>query len=121
MQLNAHPESLAEYAVRRPQSRDEHLVQIRTYLKLRPYAHAKDLPRLTEHLLTRALQRDDPAVLLEEAEEWLREEGILFPAEAGLEKLIAQVRPQAEQHVFSAITRQMTPTQRQALEDLLLR
>jgi hypothetical protein len=58
-------------------------------------------------------QRDDPAVLLEE--------GILFPAEAGLEKLIAQVRPQAEQHVFSAITRQLTPTQRQALENLLLR
>jgi hypothetical protein len=46
---------------------------------------------------------------------------ILFPAEAGLEKLIAQVRPQAEQHVFSAITRQLTPTQRQALENLLLR
>ena len=121
MQLNTHPETLAEYAMRRPQTRDEHLVQIRTYLKLRPYAHASDLPRLTEHLLTRALQRDDPAVLLEEAEEWLREEGILFPAEAGLEKLIAQVRPQAEQQVFSAITRQLTPTQRHALEDLLLR
>src|SRR5258708_3845093 len=121
MQLNVHPEALAEYAVRRPQTRDEHLVQIRIYLKLRSYAHASDLPRLTEHLSTRALQRDDPAVLLEEAEEWLREEGILFPAEAGLEKLIAQVRPQAEQQVFSAITRQLTPTQMQALEDLLLR
>ena len=121
MQLNVHPEALAEYAVRRPQTHDEHLVQIRIYLKLRSYAHASDLPRLTEHLSTRALQRDDPAVLLEEAEEWLREEGILFPAEAGLEKLIAQVRPQAEQQVFSAITRQLTPTQRHALEDLLLR
>lgn len=121
MQLNAHPETLAEYAVKRPQTRNEHLVQIRTYLKLRPYARAKDVPRLTEYLLVRALQRDDPAVLLEEAEEWLRDEGILFPAEAGLEKLIAQVRPQAEQQLFSAITCQLTPTQRQALEDLLLR
>jgi len=70
MQLNVHPETLAEYAVRRPQTRDEHLVQIRTYLKLRPYVHAQDQPRLTEYLLMRALQRDDPAVLLEEAEEW---------------------------------------------------
>jgi hypothetical protein len=93
MQLNVHPEALTEYAVRRPQTRDEHLVQIRTHLKLRPYAHAQDQPLLTEYLLTRALQRDDPAVLLEEAEEWLREEGILFPAEAALQKLIAQVRP----------------------------
>lgn len=33
MQFNVHPEALAEYAVRRPQTRDEHLVQIRTHLK----------------------------------------------------------------------------------------
>ncbi len=121
MQLNVHPEALAEYAVRRPQTRDAPLVQIRTYLKLRPYAHAQDQPRLTAYLLTRALQRDDPAVLLEEAEEWLREEGILFPAEPAIQKLIAQVRPQAEQQVFSAITRELTPTQMQALDNLLLR
>jgi TnpA family transposase len=121
MQLNVHPEALVEYAVRRPQTRDEHLVQIRTYLKVRPYVHAQDQPQLTAYLLTRALQRDDPAVLLEEAEEWLREEGILFPAEPAIQKLIAQARPQAEQHVFSAITRELTPTQMQALEDLLLR
>ncbi len=30
MQLNVHPEVLAEYSTRRPQTRDEHLVQIRT-------------------------------------------------------------------------------------------
>jgi len=121
MQLNVHPEALAEYAVRRLQTRDEHLVQIRTHLKVRPYAHTQDQPQLTEYLLTRALQRDDPAVLLEEAEEWLRDEGILFPAEAAIQKLIAQVRPQAEQHVFSAITCQLIPTQMQALDNLLLR
>src|SRR5437764_408652 len=37
MQLNVHPEVLAEYSTRRPQTRDEHLVQIRGYLKLRPW------------------------------------------------------------------------------------
>jgi hypothetical protein len=73
------------------------------------------------HLSTRALQRDDPAVLLEEAEEWLREEGILFPAELAIQKIIAQVCPQAEQQVFAAITRQITTTQAQALEKLLQR
>ncbi len=88
MQLNVHPDVLAEYSVRRPQTRDEHLVQIRGYLKLRPYAHEGDDPRLTEYLLARALQRDDPAVLLEEAEDWLREEGILFPAESAIHKII---------------------------------
>lgn len=48
-------------------------------------------------------------MLLEEAEEWLRDEGILFPAESAIQKMIAQVRPQVEQHVFSAITRKLNP------------
>lgn len=108
MQLNVHPEALADYGVRRPQTCDEHFVQIRSHLKLRPYTHAQDQPRLTAYLLTRALQRDDPAVLLEEAEEWLREEGMLFPAEGAIQKIITQVRLQAEQHVFAAITRQLS-------------
>jgi hypothetical protein len=111
MQLNVHPDVLAAYSSRRPQTRDEHLLQIRTYLKLRPYAHEKDDPCLTDYLLARALQRDDPAVLLEEAEDWLREEGILFPAESAIHKIIAQVRPQAESQVFAAITRQLSATQ----------
>ncbi len=121
MQLNVHPEALIEYGSRRPQTRDEHLVQIRTYLKLRPYAHEEDDSHLGEYLLTRALQRDEPAALLEEAEDWLREEGILFPAESTILKIIAQVRPQAESHVFAAITRQLSATQTQALEDLMQR
>lgn len=121
MQLNVHPDVLAEYSVRRPQTRDEHLVQMRTYLKLRPYSHVEDDPRLAEYLLSRALQRDDPAVLLEEAEEWLRTEGILYPAESTLQKLIAQVRPQAESQLFAQITRHLSAAQAQALEDLLLR
>jgi len=119
--LNVHPDVLAEYSIRRPQTCDEHLVQIRGHLKLRPYAHEEDDPRLTDYLLARALQRDDPAVLLEEAEEWLREEGILFPAESTLHKIIAQVRPQAENQVFAAITQQLSATQTQALEELLQR
>ena len=120
MQLNVHPEVLAEYCTRRPQTRDEHLVQIRGYLKLRSYSH-EDEPHLTEYLLARALQRDDPAVLLKEAEEWLREESILFPAESTIVKIIAQVRPQAESQVFAALTLQLTSTQAQALEELLHR
>jgi TnpA family transposase len=121
MQLNVHPDVLAEYSSRRPQTRDEHLVQIRSYLNLRPYAHEGDDPRLTDYLLARALQRDDPAVLLEEAEDWLHEEGILFPAESTIHKIIAQGRPQAESQIFAAITHQLSATQAQALEELLQR
>lgn len=119
MQLNIYPDVLAEYSVRRPQTRDEHLVQIRDYLGLRSYAREQDEQHLAAYLLARALQRDDPAVLLEEAEEWLREEAILFPAESTIQKIIAQVRPQAESQLFAAITSQLSAAQWQALEGLL--
>ena len=96
-------------------------MQIRTHLKLRPSAHEQDDPRLPEYLLTQAGPRDAPAVLLEEAEDWLREEGILFPAQSAIHEISAQVRLQAESQVFAAITQQLTPIQALALEDLLQR
>ena len=55
MQLNVHPDVLAEYSSRRPQTRDEHLMQIRNHLKLRPYDHEQDDPHITEYLLARTL------------------------------------------------------------------
>jgi len=121
MQLNTHREVFADYLTRRRQTRDAHLGQMRAYLDVRVYSHETDAARLAEYLLSRALQRDDPVILLEEAEEWLREEGILFPAERTLQKLIAQVRPQADLQLFSTITRQLSVVQSNALEDLLHR
>jgi TnpA family transposase len=121
MQLNTPPGVLAEYGMRRKQTRDDHLVQIRAYLEVRAYAHELDDHRLAAYLLSRTLERDDPAVLLEEAEEWLRDAGILFPAESTLHKLIAQVRPQADAQLFAAITRQLSPFQSAALEELFQR
>ncbi len=121
MQLNTHPEAFAAYQTRRRQTRDEHLGQIRAYLGVRVYVPETDTARLAEYLLSRALQRDDPMVLLEEAEEWLREEGILFPAERTLLTLIAQVRPQADLQLYAAITRQLSALQTTALDSLLHR
>jgi TnpA family transposase len=97
------------------------LVQIRDYLNVRLYVRDLDEARLADYLLDRAAQRDEPSVLLEEAEDWLREEGILFPAESAIHKLIAHVRPQAEAMLFDAITRQLTPFQWKALNDVLQR
>src|SRR5438552_1771806 len=59
MPLNIHPDVLVEYSTRRPQTRDEHLVQIRGYLKLRPYSHEEDDPHLAEYLLARARPGED--------------------------------------------------------------
>jgi TnpA family transposase len=121
MQLNTHPDILAEYSTRRKQTRDEHLVQIRTHLGVRLYVPETDGPRLAEYLLERALQRDDPAVLLEEAEDWLRQEHMLYPAENTIQRIISQVRPQAETEIFATITRQLTASHVTALDDLLRR
>jgi TnpA family transposase len=121
MQLNTPPGVVVEYGARRKQTRDVHLVQIRAYLGMRLYVHERDDQRLAAYLLSRALERDDPAVLLEAAEDWLRDDGILFPAESTLQNLITQARPQADVQLFAAITRQLNPFQSAALDELLQR
>ncbi|MDP9351772.1 MAG: DUF4158 domain-containing protein [Chloroflexota bacterium] len=66
-QVGADPTVLNEYG-RRAQTRDDHLAQIREYLGLRAY-YAADSEPLLEFLVDRALHRDEPGVLTEEAED----------------------------------------------------
>src|SRR5439155_5035146 len=92
--------------------------QIRTYLGLRAYS-AADGERQLSFLVGRAAHRDDPAVLVEEAEDWLRRERLLFPSVRTLYRLIGQARAVADQQIHSTITRQLTAEQRLALDTML--
>jgi TnpA family transposase len=118
LQVGVDPVVLEEYSQRREQTRDDHAVQIREYLGLRAYT-AADSDRLLSFLIQRALQRDDPGVLTEEAEEWLRKEHILFPALSTIQRLMAQARATAEEQIHHTINRQLKPRQIMAMEGLL--
>jgi TnpA family transposase len=116
-QLEVDPAVLSEYA-RRDQTRDDHLAQIRAYLDLRAYA-AADGERLLGFVVECALHRDDPGVLLEEAEAWLRHEGILLPAVGTLTRLVGRARVIAEERIHARVTAQLTLRHVEAIERLL--
>lgn len=120
LQIGTDPAVLGEYSQRREQTRDDHAAQIRDYLGVRAYASA-DGDRLLAFLIERAMQRDDPGVLTDEAEEWLRKEHILFPALSTLQRLVAQARATGEERIHAVVTRQLKRRHITAMEALLER
>ena len=104
----------------RPQTRDDHVAQIRTYLGLRSYA-AADSDALRTYLIQRAMHRDDAGVLIAEAEDWLRRARILFPAVSTLQRLVGYARMVAEEQIQQVVMRQLQPAQIANLEALLTR
>jgi TnpA family transposase len=119
LQIDVNPVALMTYATR-SQTRDAHSVQIRDYLGLRLYA-AGDAEPLQGFLVQRAMHRDDAGVLIAEAEDWLRRNGILFPAVGTLQRLVGAARSIAEAHIHAVIQRQLTPACIAALDALLNR
>jgi TnpA family transposase len=117
-QLGIGPEVLGEYG-RRPQTRDDHLAQIRIYLQLRAYESA-DAGPLRRHLLEAALRRDDPAALQQEAEGWLRRQRILFPSIEVVDRLVRSARAGAERRIFRGIVSLLSEAQKAALQALLV-
>lgn len=101
LQLNINPSALTAYAAR-PQTRDDHVAQIRTYLGLRSYAVA-DSDALRAYLIQRAMHRDDTGVLIAEAEDWLRRTRILFPAVSKLQCLVGYARMVAEEQIQQVV------------------
>jgi TnpA family transposase len=117
LQLRADPAALATYG-RRGQTQDDHVAQIRRYLEMRAYT-AHDGTSLFTFLGERALHRDDPLVLVEEAEEWLQRQQVLFPSMHTLYRLIGQAIAAADEQIQTTITAQLTPEQRTAMDVLL--
>lgn len=117
-QVEAEPAALSAYGTRRPQTRDDHAKRIRLYLGVRAFA-ASDGEPLLGFLVGRAMHRDNPAVLLDEAEEQLRRERILLPVERTLNRLVTHARVVAEQKIYRTISPQLTPEHKIAFEELL--
>ena len=113
LQLAIDPAVLGAYP-QRAQTRDDHLTRIRQHLGVRAYA-VSDAEPLRAYLIQRALQRDDPAILLDEGEEWLRRMQILFPALSTLQRLVGEARERAEVEFSAVIVGQITPQQRTAM------
>ncbi len=117
-QVEVEANVLAAYSERRPQTRDDHAKRIRRYLGVRAFV-ATDGEPLLDFLIGRAMHRDDPVALVDEAEECLRRDRILLPAERTLDRLVTHARVVAEQKIHRTITSQLTPEHEVAFEELL--
>ncbi|MBI4516443.1 MAG: Tn3 family transposase [Deltaproteobacteria bacterium] len=116
-QLGIEPGVLGDYG-RRPQTRDDHVAQIRVYLQVRAY-EAADATPLRRHLVEEAMRRDDAAALLEEAEAWLRRQRILFPSSDVLRRVVRSARVRAEWRIYRRICGLLSEVQKTAMQALL--
>lgn len=101
-QLGIAPSFLAQYNNRRTQS--DHRRSVRAYLRFRQ-ATPLDVYALQTWLLARALEHDQPTVLLQLACEKLSRERIVRPGVTRLERFVATAREKAHAETF----RQLTP------------
>lgn len=117
-QLGTAPEALATYG-ERAATRSEHLQQVLTYLGFRKW-QPLDGPGLEAWLLERALEHDQPRLLLQAACQKLRQDRLLRPAISVLEHLVSQALLQTDAATYQRLAPLLTLTVEAQLDALLL-
>ena len=100
-QIGVEPTVLLEYG-QRVHTVSDHQRKISAYLNYRK-ADDKDWQQLSAWLLERALEHDRPSLLYNLTCEKLRDEKIIRPGMTRLERLIAEVRHQAQAEIMRRI------------------
>jgi TnpA family transposase len=117
-QLACSPDALAEYN-QRIRTRQEHQQVIMTYLKFR-WMGEDEQAILFEWLSQRALENDRPAILLQQASEWLYRQRIVRPGMTTLEKLALEARQRAHELTYTWIAESLNAALEANLDALLL-
>src|SRR3989441_1852932 len=115
-QLGMTPRVLVLYDNRRTQS--DHRRHVRAYVGFRP-ATPMAVYALQTWLLARALEHDQPTLLLQLACEKLYREKIVRPGVTRLERLVATARDQAHAETFRRLTPLLTDERKTFLDGLL--
>ena len=79
-----------------------------------------EVAMLEAFLFEEACRLEQTGPLLVRAKSFLQENGILFPADSTLRRLIAGQRQQAREHIFRRITDGLTPELTEKLDALLV-
>jgi len=101
-QLGLSPEALPGYP-EREQTRTDHLKRIYAHLGYRRPT-AADLRELFGWLIQRALEHNDPALLLRLAAEKLKAEKLVRPGVSRLERMVAAARDRTDQETHRALS-----------------
>lgn len=95
-----------------------HQQEICDYLQRRRFGES-EISVLEAFLFAEACRLEQTGPLLVRAKSFLQENGILFPAESTLRRLIAGQRQQARDHIFRQVMERLTPDLRAKLDALL--
>lgn len=101
-QVGVPAEVLGSYP-EREQTRTDHLRRIYAHLGLRR-ASKQDLRELSGWLVERALEHDQPTLLLRLAAEQLRAQKIVRPGLSRLERMVAEARERAGDETYRAVS-----------------
>jgi len=115
-QLGLTAEALAGYGSR-PATRTAHVASVCRHLGLR-FMAAPDEQQIKVVLSRRVAQTANAAALMEAADDWLFSEGLLRPAQDRVERLVRQARAEAEEELFTNVSRQLSDEQRARLDAL---
>lgn len=96
-----------------------HQQEICAYLNLRPLGDA-EIALLNTFLFDEACRLEQIGPLLMQAKQFLKETGVLFPADDTLRRLIVTQRQAAREHIFSRITNSLYSELRNKLDDFLV-
>ncbi|MBI1882540.1 MAG: DUF4158 domain-containing protein, partial [Chloroflexi bacterium] len=96
-----------------------HQQEIRTYLNLRSFGES-EIAVLNAFLFEEACRLEQTGPLLVQAKQFLKEEGILFPADDTLRRLIVTQRQAAREHIFTRIANSLSPDLNEKLDALLV-
>lgn len=116
--LKLNPDLWAEYASREV-TRWEHLAELYRYLELTPFNRALQ-KNCIRHLYPHAMRTDKGFLLAEEMLSWLHANNVIFPSVDVIERTLAEATTLADRAVFSALTAQLEPGQKAALDSLLI-
>ena len=117
LQLGVDSRGIQDYQ-RRRETIAEHQERIRSYLRLRRFG-PKETRTLESFLFTEALRFDHASALLAQAELFLREQGILQPADSTLMRIIAEQRARARHSIFVKIVTGLPSSVSERLDALL--
>ena len=112
------PHLWAEYASREV-TRWEHLTELYRYLELSPFNRALQKTCI-RHLYPHAMRTDRGFLLAEEMLSWLHNNKVIIPSVEVIERTLAEATTLADRAVFSALTAQLEPGHKAALDRLLV-
>lgn len=117
IQIDIPSEAIGIYQ-QRQQTLAEHRSTILDYLGLRRFGES-EIKLLEKFLFEEACRLEQTGPLMVQAKQFLKEAGILFPADDTLRRLIVSQRQAAKEHIYSRVADTLTSDFKERLDGLL--